>query len=115
MNTAPNVVASSLDALAAQLRQLVNRPSQQAPAQTAALADRVTALGVQMRGVDFRRGVRLGQVAEALRGRAVARVYLPLPAEELNTLVEMLEAAAEIARAAGRRTVVHHQHGGDAA
>ena len=115
MKTTFMVLASSIDALADQLQRLIANPSQQAPAQTCALADRVATLGQQLRDVDFRSGVRMGQVAERLRGHAVARVFTPLKEEDLTTLTTMLRAAASMARDACHDASPVNRHGGDAA
>ncbi|AWB06783.1 hypothetical protein A6A40_17160 (plasmid) [Azospirillum humicireducens] len=115
---APTPLASALDALAAQLLELRNRPTQQAAAQTAALADRIRDLARMLKAVDFRRGVWLDQTAERVTSRAMARPYLSFSADELTELVVTLQTAAGFARKAAQRQqrpLAGHWGGGDAA
>lgn len=110
---APNSVANTFDALADQIASMV--VTQQAPAQTAALAARMAELGRMLRMLDFRSGVRLGQRAEAVQGRAVARPYQPYTADELAGLVTVLRENATAARERARHPGVAGAQGGDAA
>ncbi|WP_372400255.1 hypothetical protein ABMY26_32100 [Azospirillum sp. HJ39] len=114
---APTAVASSLDALAVQIQQLAKNPSQQAAAQTAALADRFSDLARMLRAVDYRRGVWLGQAAETVRSRSTCRPFVPYSAEELVGLAVILQTAAGFARKAVQqhRPSTGRWGGGDAA
>lgn len=111
---APTAVANTLDALAGQLDQLANTLTQQAPAQTAALGDRMLDLARMVRRLDFRRGVQLGQIAEKVGGRALARPFQPYTKAELGVLAATLRATATAARDLSRRPATQ-LGGGDAA
>ncbi|SMH62564.1 hypothetical protein [Azospirillum agricola] len=117
MNHPGTAVASKMDALAAQLDRLAETPSQQAPAQTNVLADRLIILADDAKQVDFRIGVRLAQQAEPVRGRAVARCYTPYSADELFRLAILLRALAAALRTAptSRPAPAGQFGGGDAA
>ncbi len=109
----PNSVANAFGALADQIASMVL--SQQAPAQTAALADRMAELGTMLRKLDFRRGIRLGQRVETIRGRAASRPFHPFTSDELAELVALLRENAAAAREQARLLGVTGTKGGDVA
>lgn len=91
--TLPSV---SIAVLADQVEQAAQTPTQQAPAQADAMAERLYTLSRSVRQLDLRTGLRLERLADGLRGRAVSVPWRPYSPAELTEMARFLRHYANI-------------------